>query len=60
MKKKVYYAIYRGDEFIDLGTVNQLAKRFNVTPKTIRCMSAKSIKTRDKYYNRLLAYRIED
>lgn len=60
MKKKVYYAIYKGDEFIDLGTVNQLAKRFNVTPKTIRCMNAKSIKARDKYYNRLLAYRIED
>lgn len=60
MKKKVYYAIYKGDKFIDLGTVNQLAKKLNVSPKTIRFMSSKSMKARDKYYNRLLAYRIED
>lgn len=60
MKKKVYYAVYKGDKFIDLGTAKQLAEKFNVTPKTIMFMNSKSMKARDKYYNRLLAYRIED
>lgn len=30
------YAIYQGDEFLDIGTVHELAEKFNVAPETIR------------------------
>lgn len=30
------YAIYRGDTFLDLGTVPELAERFNVVQEMIR------------------------
>lgn len=29
------YAIYKGDEFLDLGTAKELAQKFNVKEKTI-------------------------
>lgn len=29
------YAIYKGDEFLDLGTVEELSKKFNVKKETI-------------------------
>ena len=31
-----YFALYKGDKFIDLGTAKELAEKYNVTPKTIR------------------------
>ena len=34
-KKKQEYALYKGDEFIDLGTIPEIAKREGVKPKTI-------------------------
>ena len=30
------FAIYKGEEFLDEGTAEELAERFGVTPKTIR------------------------
>ena len=32
---KSIYAIYQGDKFLDLGTVKELAKKFNVIENTI-------------------------
>ena len=34
-RKKQEYALYKGDEFIDLGTIQEIAKREGVKPKTI-------------------------
>lgn len=34
-RKKQEYALYKGDEFIDLGTIPEIAKREGVKPKTI-------------------------
>lgn len=40
MKKRVKeYALYKDDEFIDLGTIERLAKRLNVKENTIRFYS---------------------
>lgn len=36
MREKQEYALYKGDEFIDLGTIEELAERMGVAPKTIR------------------------
>ena len=35
MKKLKRYAMYKGDEFIDLGTAKELAQRHNTTISTI-------------------------
>lgn len=34
-RKKGIYALYKGDKFIDLGTLEELAKKENVSKKTI-------------------------
>lgn len=34
-RKKQEYALYKGDEFIDLGTIPEIAKREGVKPKSI-------------------------
>ena len=40
MKKLVEYALYKGDEFIDIGTKDYLAKKINVSEKTITFYSS--------------------
>ena len=35
-RKKCIYALYRGDTFIDLGTIEELAKKEKVSEKTIQ------------------------
>lgn len=64
MKKK-YFALYKGDEFIDLGTAKELADKYNVTPKYIRFLSTPSNKKRIANYkkkniNSLISVKIED
>lgn len=39
MKKDRVYAVYKGDDFLQLGTVKELAKYFNVLENTIRYLS---------------------
>ena len=46
MKKE--YAIYKGDKFLDIGTAEELAKKFNVTANNIRFLSTPSAKKRRK------------
>ena len=63
MGKKVIYAIYKGDVFVDLGTKEELAERMKVRPDTITFWASdvnlKRIQDR-KIHNRggLLAIRI--
>lgn len=45
-KKLTEYALYKGDEFIDLGTVRELAKKYNVTEEYIRFISSPAHKKR--------------
>ena len=33
--RKMLYALYRGDEFLDIGTKYELAEKFDVKPETI-------------------------
>ena len=54
------YAIYRGDDFETLGTVEELAKIYNVTVRTIYYLASKQYKRRIKADSKgLAAYAIE-
>lgn len=46
MKKKKVYAVYKGDNFLQLGTVKELAEYFNVSEKTIRHWATPSYEKR--------------
>ena len=55
------FALYRGDEFVDVGTAEEIAKRLGCKPDTIRFYATPSyqarLKDRDK---RLIAVRIDE
>ena len=61
MAKKGIYAIYKGDEFLDLGTAEELAKKRGIGPKSIQFMMTptyrRRIKNQDK---RLIVIRLEE
>ena len=40
------YALYKGDEFICLGTAKEIAEKVNITPKTVQWMSTPAYKKR--------------
>ena len=40
------YAVYKGDEFLAIGTAEELAEKFNVRPRTVKDWSCPS------YYKR--------
>lgn len=46
--KKSIYAIYQGDEFLDLGTIKEMAEKFNVRRQTITYWASPSYKKRIK------------
>lgn len=46
------YALYHGDEFIDIGTKEYLAKLLNVNIKTITFYNSNSYQTREDLTNR--------
>lgn len=60
MKKPIYYALYKGDEFVDLGTKNYLAKVLNVKEETINFYMSETYKKRNKKGNCYIVIRIED
>lgn len=35
MKKKKEYALYKGDEILAIGTINEIAKKLNKNPLTL-------------------------
>lgn len=57
---KAIYVLYLGDEVVDIGTKEELAKRRNVSPETICHYSTPAYKKRIKGQdNRLLAVRVK-
>lgn len=57
------YAIYRGDEFVFMGTADECAEEFNVKPQTIKWMTTPAAKRRyekHKNYNGITAVKVED
>lgn len=60
MKKPKYYALYKGDEFIDLGTKKYLADLLNVTIETLNFYMSKTYRKRNKKGNCYIVIRIED
>jgi len=53
------YAMYKGDKFIDLGTVEYLAKKYHKTKSALLFLSYPVRHKRSKG-NDLLLYKIED
>ena len=47
-RKKDIYALYKGDTFINLGTIEEIAKSENVKPRTIRYLQTPCYKKRFK------------
>jgi len=53
------YAIYKGDKFLDLGTIQELAKRQKVSAETIRFYSSQACRKRAAANaNRLIVIRV--
>lgn len=50
-KSKTIYALYKGDTFLDLGTVPELARYLKVKKETIRFYNSKRYKQRRKDSN---------
>lgn len=57
-RKAQCFAFYRGDEFVDVGTVRELAERRGVSQTTIRFLASARYHKRSSY-GALRAYRIE-
>lgn len=53
-------ALYRGDEFIDVGTIGELARRRHVRPETVRGWLAPSYHERMDKDKRIMAYWVEE
>lgn len=57
MPSKYEYALYKGDTFIDLGTMNEIAQRQGIPVATLRAYSKLNNKKADKG-NRLVVINI--
>lgn len=57
--KKCEYAVYKGDELLGIGNVDQLAKMLNKSPKTIYFWSSPSQRKRNKPGKELVAINID-
>ena len=53
------YAMYKGDKFIDLGTLTYLAEKYHKRQKTLKFLATPSAHKRSAK-NSLLLYRIEN
>lgn len=61
MSKENIYAAYKGDEFIDLGTKKELAKKLNIKPSSIHFYTTPTYrKRRENSPNSLIIIRIDD
>lgn len=59
----VEYALYKGDNFLDIGTIKDLSKRYNISVKTLRWYSTPCYKNKIKNKKNIKSYvvvRIED
>lgn len=61
MKQIKYYALYKGDTILCIGTKQELAKYLNVSERTIMFYRSPTYKRRGKEYsNRYLVIEIEE
>lgn len=61
MKNKNIYALYKGDTFIDLGTLDELARSINVSRNTMMFYTSKVHQKRKKNPNKgYIVIKIED
>lgn len=55
------YAMYKGEEFLDVGTAGELARKFNVSVSTIKFYATPVYRRRiEGRPNRILVVRLED
>ena len=56
-----YYAIYKGDKFLYLGTIKQCAEYLGVKENTIKFYTMPTYKKRsqEEYNNRLLVIKVD-
>jgi len=48
MKKENCYALYKGDRFIDLGTIKELSERLGITTATLWFYTSNAYKMRSE------------
>lgn len=61
MKKENIYAVYKGDEFIDLGTKKELAKKLNIKLSSMKFLITPTYRKRIKNKNdSLIVIKIDD
>lgn len=53
------YAVYKGDEFLAIGTTKELSKKLNIKEETIRKYATNWAKKRSKG-NSLIVFRVEE
>jgi len=51
MKKQSCYALYKGDQFIDLGTITELSERLNIKEQTLWFYTSKVYEKRSEQKN---------
>jgi hypothetical protein len=51
MRKQSCYALYKGDEFIDLGTITELSERLNIKEQTLWFYTSKVYEKRSEQKN---------
>lgn len=61
-KNEIIYALYKGDDFIDMGTAEYLAKILNVKKKTIQYLASpanlRRIENRDNSKSAMITVRV--
>lgn len=60
MNKIKTYALYKGDEFIDIGTTKELAEKIGVSETSIRFYSTPTYVKRNRKGNCYVVVRIDD
>ncbi len=60
MKKPIYYALYKGDEVLTVGTKQELARYLNVNIRTIEFYSSPTYRKRNKKGNCYIVIRCEE
>lgn len=61
MAKIKEYALYKGDKFLMIGTIDEIAKAYNIKPRTVRFYASQVYKNRRKNgEDYLLVIEIED
>ena len=54
------YALYKGDEFITLGTIKEIAKFLGVSERTVHFYSTPTYRKRNQKGNAYIVIRIEE